>query len=207
MADSISNVKLAILDFITDNLKTSFPTYFTSDSQVYYEDTQPDLRSSFPYVCISVESDSNEGHGIFGGYEKVTEDGETTLYRVDKENSIISVTFSSYAMNSGSMTSLQAQNLAQQVIRFIRRILKSDESRKYFGYTNTYSVKIGANTHDITKIQYAPEYEDTNNKHRYYFSCEFNWQDSYTTEIDMAQAANIIRINDETVDIEIDLQN
>lgn len=206
MSDSIVKVKMAILDFISDNVKTEFPAFYTEDQQIYFEDTQPDLRNYFPYIYLSVEDDDNEGHGVFGGYQLGEEDGEKVLNRIDKENNIISVSFSSCAMSDDVLSGLQAQNLAQQVIRYIRRLLKSDASREYFGYTNSYNIKVGVNSHKITKIQYAPEYEDTNYKHRYYFSCEFNWQDSYLTPVDLAQAANIIRINDKTTDIEISLQ-
>lgn len=211
MSDNLINVKEAIWDFVANtvtNTGNGFQNYFlTPYSQIYWEWTRSDGRSIFPYIFFEIESDDTLGYSTFSSYEKRIIDEETKFYRIDKEFHILTIGFNFCSMRDdiNGLTGLEAQNLANSLARLIRRKLMSDESLDWFNYAgNTDGVHIGTQTQDISIVQYLPDYEDTKPKHRFRFTCPFNWEDTYETEINMAEAAEIIRINDEDTSIIID---
>jgi len=206
MSDNIENVKEAIRDFVVNQLTDSgngFNSYFpTPNKQIYYAWTRLNERSSLPYVVLDIESEESLGYGTFNSYSK---DGET-LYRIDKEFYVITVGFNFHTMrdDSNGLNGLEAQNLSYKMARFIRRKLKSDDALSWFpNKTNDDNLPIGVESQNITDILYLPDYEDTKVNHRHRFTCSFNWQDIYQTEIDIAQGALITEINEQIVNIEI----
>lgn len=214
MSDNIINVKEAIRSFIKSKLVADFPLFFPIDNKkVYWEDTKPNDREDFPYCFIEIESETVDGFDDFGGYELREIDDVKHLYKIEAEHNNIIVAFNICSTRDDTNTNvslklngLQSQNLAQQMIRMLRRKLRSDESLSWFSNgNNPYNLKIGIETQDISQIQYIPDWEETKDKHRFRFTCPFNWVDKYETEVDIAEAINIVSINNENTNIVIDL--
>lgn len=206
MADNFDNVKEAIRDFVVNQITDSnngFDTYFpTPNKQIYYEWTRFNERSTLPYIILEVESESTLDYGVFSSYQKIGD----TLYRIDKEFNVLTIGFNFHTMrdDSNGINGFQAQSLSEKLARLIRRKLKSDDSLSWFPNSqNDDGVPIGVESQNMSDILYLPDYEDTKVNHRTRFTCPFNWQDTYQTEVDIAQGALITEINGEEVNIEI----
>lgn len=208
MADNIVNVKEAIWDFISTqvtNTGNGFAQYFlTPNQQIYWEWTRSDVRNIFPYIYLEVEADETIGQSAFHSYEKRTVNNTTKFYRIDKQYHVFSVGINICTMTKDdlSLNGLQAQNLGSSIARLLRRKFMSDESTDWFAQAyNNDTIQIGVQTEEISNILYLPEYEDTKPKHRYRFTCTFNWTDTFETISNLAAGANIISINEETTNI------
>ena len=205
MADLVDKAKRLILDFVIDNLKLEFPTNYTDDSQVYWEYTQVNSRADAPYTTLSTDADNSLEFSTFNSYRVETlSGGVKKIYKVEKQFSVMTVKFDFSAMQTSLLSGLQAQNLAHKTARHIRRLLKSDKAVSWFKYSST-DIEMGVQSDMLSSIDYDPEYEDTKANQKYHFSCPFNWQETYETEIDLAMGAKIVEINDEVVDIELDI--
>lgn len=221
MSDNIIAVKTAIHQFVRAELVLEFPTYFTSpNEQIYWENTRINDRGGFPYCFLEIENEEVLGFGDFELYKVVTVDGVKHLYRVDKEFNVLTIGFNFCAMRddlngSAPLNGLEAQSIAQRMARHIRRKLRSDDALDWFNYAeNDASLQIGLQTENLTDISYLSEYEETKPKHRFRFTCPFNWTDVYETEMKIASqsgdianfalGANLIYLNDTQVDIQID---
>lgn len=214
MSDNIINVKETIRSFIKNKLVSDFPLFFpTNNKKVYWEDTKPNDREDFPYCFLEIESETIDGYDDFNKYELRTISSVKHLYKIETEHNNIVVGFNicssrddTNVNNALKLNGLQSQNLAQKMIRTLRRKLRNDESLSWFSDgNNPYNFRIGIETQNISPIQYLPDWEETRDKHKFRFTCSFNWIDVYETEVDIAEAINIVEINNEDTDIVIDL--
>lgn len=206
MSDNIINVKKLLLDFVADNILTQFPSNYTQDSQIYWSYTQVDDRPSVPYFVLSVIDDNCLQYDTFHGYRVEELTSGKKIYKIEKQVTVLTVGFSSSSMETNTITALEAQNLAQTVSRYIRRLFTTDKAVDWFEYSNTLDIKVGVESENLSKIEYNPDYEDTKTNHKYSFTCQFNWEDVFETEVSLAKGIDIYKINNDNVNIVINLE-
>lgn len=203
MSDNIINIKEAIWDFIATQVtdtSNGFSQYFTSiGSQIYWEWTKSVTRDIFPYIFFEIENIESKSQGTFHSYNIV--EGDTKkIYRVDKEFNIITIGINVCTMSDGTtaLNGINSQNLGNLIIKLLKRKLKSQEAIVWFSEKgNKDAIEIGIFNNDISSILYLPEYEDTRPRHRYRFTCQFNWLDSFETELELGKGAKIDRRSNE----------
>ena len=142
-------VKKAIVTYIYNILNAQYPTYFCpsdyiddngtqyKSKNVYWTDTMKTRPVEATECCIDIAgSESINAMGVDSKFYYSEEDEK--FFTETKEDIILTVNMAVTSMKNKELglSSLQAQNLAEEACMYIRNNLKSGSALEYFGYDN-----------------------------------------------------------------------
>lgn len=205
---SITLVKKAIRKYCQNLLTAKYPTYFTSNNVIWantWDDKDPTSLSVDRTECfLSVFSDEAYGFGVDREfYESLQTDDKYYTKQVEIREITVNIGVSSM-LKEGVLTGLEAQNLANEAVAYIRRNLKTLASSNYFLYNNTYFTPIHVISNEISGIQDASEFEETRNRFTYQFTCKFRFDEVGEVETNLANGGNVELIGTD-IDIDFDI--